>query len=220
MRENNIVVNRLSSIFYGTFKVFLTLNGIILLLSIYNMCGSSITGLRTNFWITCILIINFWVMMVFFFLLSLCFKFIFLLIEQNHEGENRSLLNSILLFPLIGDDEEILQTILQESTNTEQASRASPTSDKLISINLKWGFCMETKAVVENDDNKCLICTNNLSHNFPEFQGCVSLQCNCDTIFHKKCILEWFHFNETDTDTPVVTCPSCRHAFTLLENMQ
>lgn len=219
MRQSNVLISRLSTLFYNIFKIFLFLNGIMLILSIYNICGSSSYLFRSNFWITCILVINFWVLMSIFFLLSICYKLLLGLFDQLiDDGDNQTFIHSLMLFPLMGDENDLIQAVLHESANTEQPSRSSPTSDKIIKIDLKWGFCMKLVTLTSSeltDDNKCLICANALTHTFPDFQGCVRLECNCNTIFHRKCILEWFHFNENEDDNrSIVTCPSCRHAFT------
>lgn len=217
MQQNTILIRRLSSLFYNVLKTFIFLNGMMIAMAVYNIFTSNIGSLRTSFWIFCMITINFWVMIMFFFLVSACIK-ICILVVASLSQDNTELLGQ--LFPLsipIGQDEDELETVLNESLNTSPPSRTSPTLDKLLKAELKWGFSMKPETTPYSNDEKCLICANNLDYNFPGIVGCVSLSCSCDTIFHKKCLLEWFHFNETertDTEPSMVTCPSCRHAFT------
>lgn len=220
-----IVIRKFSLLFTGIFRTFIFLNGAILLIGVYNLYTSDDKCIRTNFWFICMLTINFWVMMLIFFMVSLCFK-ICILISQwpnvREIMEGNAWIQSLLLFPLTDtwsddrDYEEMIAMAMNESMNDDQQARSPPTLDKLLGTELKWGFCIVLKDDIQST-NECIICAHKLSHIYPNFEGCVTLSCPCNDVFHKKCVLEWFHFNETegtDTEPARVTCPSCRHAFT------
>jgi hypothetical protein len=219
------VIRKISILFTSIYRTFVFLNGVILMIGVYNLYTSDDKCFRTNFWFICMLTVNFWVMLLIFFMVSLCFKLCIMVAQwpsSREVLEGNAWIQSLLLFPLtdaLHDDqdyEDIMAMAMQESMSNDQPSRSPPTLDKLLATELKWGFCMSTKENIQ-PTNECIICAHELSHTYPNFGGCVKLSCPCNDVFHKKCVLEWFHFNETDgTDTEParVTCPSCRHAFT------
>lgn len=217
-----LVVARISQLFLSFFKLFLFLNGGMLFLAVYNMYHST-ENPRFMFCNLCMLTMNFWMMMLLFFMVVLCLKVCLIMNYTPEALQNNSWLQHIILFPFVENggimvgDEEMMQMAMQESMNADANTRSPPTLDKLLSTDLKWGFCMNP---IQDPDLslECLICSNKLEHTFPNIAGCVKLSCTCGTSFHRKCVLEWFHFNEieaTDTEPSRVTCPSCRHAFTL-----
>jgi len=45
----------------------------------------------------------------------------------------------------------------------------------------------------------CIICSNEITNHF------ITLNCNCNYIYHNNCIQEWFQNN--------LSCPTCRKEF-------
>lgn len=219
----NLMVKKLALIFYTIFKVFLILNMILLGLSLYIMLISK-SGIGTFLFI--VFFVNFWVMMIFFCLLSMYIKLFICMIHEdifNTLDDEHSWLFSVIFFPLISEEDEndFIQTITQQSfeENLEQPTQP-PNTDRLQELETKWNSIW--KEIAPPDDKKddpCLICANPYTHQYPSHQGCIELTCSCATLFHKKCVLEWFHFNQkedqTDETKLIVSCPSCRHVFTI-----
>ena len=219
----NLMVKKLALIFYIIFKVFLILNMILLGLSLYIMLVSK-SGIGTFLFI--IFFVNFWVMMIFFCLLSMFIKLFICMIHEdilNTLDDEHSWLFSVIFFPLISEEDEndFLQTITQQSfeENLEQPTQP-PTTDRLQELETKWNsIWKDTPPPDDKKDDPCLICANPYTHQYPSHQGCIELTCACATLFHKKCVLEWFHFNQkqdqNDETQSIVSCPSCRHVFTI-----
>lgn len=219
----NLMVKKLALIFYIIFKVFLILNMILLGLSLYIMLVSK-SGIGTFLFI--IFFVNFWVMMIFFCLLSMFIKLFICMIHEdilNTLDDEHSWLFSVIFFPLISEEDEndFIQTIAHQSfeENLEQSTQP-PTTDRLQELETKWNsIWKDTSPPDDKKDDPCLICANPYTHQYPSHQGCIELTCACATLFHKKCVLEWFHFNQkqdqNDDTQSIVSCPSCRHVFTI-----
>lgn len=223
------MVNKISIIFYNVFKTFIMIECIMMGVSILNIVRSEGTEFRSYFWVFCVLLLNFWIMMIFFFLLSMCMKICLFITTRSSLDvtEENTLLQSMLLFPLFSFDyrseEELIEAVMNESMNPTETipPRNPPTLDKLLKTELDWGFCARPVIPIttQQKEEKCLICLHDMTHGFPSISGVVSLSCMCSTLFHKKCLLEWFYFNEkqaSDTEPAQVSCPSCRHVFTLV----
>jgi len=221
------MVRKISMVFYSVFKTFIMIEGIMVGVSILNIVRSNGTEFRTYFWVFCVLLLNFWIMMIFFFLLSMCMKICLFVVTRSSLDvvEENSLLQSMLLLPLFSfeytSEEEIIEAVMNESMHQTETTRPRnpPTLDKLLKIELDWGFCARTVVPIttQQKEEKCLICLHDMTHVYANVPGVVSPTCQCSTLFHKKCLLEWFYFNEqeaTDTESSQVTCPSCRHVFT------
>jgi hypothetical protein len=140
----------------------------------------------------------------------------------NALDDEHSWLFSVIFFPLISEEDEgdFIQAITRESfEETQEQPIQSPTAVHLQELETKWNAIW--KDITLPDDKKeetCIICANPYTHQYPSHQGCVELTCSCATFFHKKCVLEWFHFNQkqdqNDENKSIVSCPSCRHVFT------
>lgn len=224
MRQNvaiNLMVKKLSIIFYCIFKVFMFLNMGLLGLSLYVMLVS-----RSNIgtFLFVIFFINFWIMMVFFCLLSMCIKLFICMVHEdllNTLDDGYSWMSAVIFFPLISeeDEQDFVQMISLQSLQEDQEQNTQPpTTEHLSGLESKWKTVWkEIKVPDEKKEEQCLICSNPYTHEFPYHKGCIELTCSCATLFHKKCVLEWFHFNErqdqTDETKTVVSCPSCRHVF-------
>lgn len=217
-------VKRLGKIVSGGFKFFLLMNGIMILIAVYNVVQSKAETFRLSFWIFCILLLNFWMMLTFFFIVSMCVKMCMIIsIDPSALENSMSWIQTLVLFPLPSQDSEmdVISAVLRESMETSHPpSRPSPTLDKLLRMDLRWGSVLRVLSLEEYEEieEKCLICLQGMTHLFPNMPGVASLTCSCATLFHKKCVLEWFYFNEkeaTDTEPAVATCPACRHAFTI-----
>jgi hypothetical protein len=172
-----------------------------------------------------IFFINFWIMMIFFCLLSMFIKLFICMVNQdllNALDSEYSWIFSVIFFPLISeeDEEEFVQLISQQSFETdEQDNTQPPTTEDLTEHETRWQKIWKDAQIPnEKKEEACLICANLYSHEYPSHKGCVELTCSCATLFHKKCVLEWFHFNQrqdqTDETKHIVSCPSCRHVFT------
>jgi hypothetical protein len=224
--EEETMVRRISVMFHGIFRTFVTIQGIMMGISVLNIIRSEGKDIRTNFWLFCILLMNFWIMMVFFMLLSMCMKICIHLVT--HSG-SLELLEGMMMFPMFmftysgeESEEEMMDAAVNESMNTPPAPpRNSPTLDKLLMMEVRWGSYAPTIQPTDaQKEEKCLICMHEISFSYPLTSGVVEPSCMCATLFHKKCLLEWFYFNEkeaTTTDPAQVTCPSCRHVFTYVE---
>ena len=226
MQQNvaiNIMVKKLALIFYCVFKVFLILNMILLGLAMYIMLVSK-SGIGTFLFI--IFFVNFWIMMIVFCLLSIYIKLFICMIHEdllNTLDEEHSWIISVIFFPLLSEEDEgdFLQTVYQQSFEENQEQNTPPpTTDRLAALDTKWHSIW--REVIPPEDKKeeaCLICANPYTHVYPSHKGCVELVCSCATLFHKKCVLEWFHFNQkqdqSDETQSIVSCPSCRHVFIL-----
>lgn len=219
----NLMVKKLALIFYCVFKVFLFLNMILLGLSLYIMLISK-SGIGTFLFI--VFFVNFWVMMIFFCLLSMYIKLFICMIHEdivNTLDDEHSWLFSVIFFPLISEEDEndFIETITQQSFEENQEQNTQPpTTDRLQELETKWNsIWKDTAPPDDKKEDPCLICANPYTHQYPSHQGCVELTCSCTTLFHKKCVLEWFHFNQkqdqNDETKLIVSCPSCRHVFTI-----
>lgn len=213
------VLKKLSSIFYCVFKIFMILNSILLGLSIYIMLMAR-NGIGTFFFI--VFFINFWIMMIFFWLLSMFVKLFLCMTHDdvlNLSDDHQAWLYSIIFFPLINEEneEDFLLYVSQQSFQQDQTERTvqTPTTEHLDKMESSWKQTFEEMSSVP-DTETCLICSHFYTHSYPTHQGCVKVSC-CSTLLHKKCLLEWFHFNErsdqTDEEKKVISCPSCRHVF-------
>lgn len=220
MENSALVVARISQLFMSLFRLFLFLNGGMLMFAVCSLFQAK-ENWRVMFFNLCMVTLNFWMMLLLFFMVSICLKVCLVMHYSPESLENSSWLQQILFFPfadsvLMVDEEDAVQMAMDASMQEESNRRTPPTLDKLLGTDLKWGYCM-TPVISPDASQECLICSNKMDHVFPNIAGCVRLSCTCGTIFHRKCVLEWFHFNETDaTDTEPsrVTCPSCRHVFT------
>lgn len=218
---HQIMIHKITKMIYNLFRVFIGINLVMIVFAIFNVIQSNQTTFRSNFWFFCILLMNFWIMMIFFFLLSISIKFsVVMSVDPSTLEENMGWIQTMIVFPLVpAYDDEILAMVMEESVNTPPPSRTTPAADRLLKMEVKWGdtFRMCEELSEEQKKEKCLICLQDMDHIFPTMVGVSVLTCNCDTMFHKKCILEWFHFNEKDatsSDPSTVSCPSCRHVFT------
>lgn len=219
-----IMVKKLSIIFYCIFKVFMILNMILLGLSMYIMIVSK-SGIGTFLFI--VFFVNFWIMMIFFCLLSMYIKLFICMVNEdllNSLDTENSWIFSVIFFPLVSeeDEEEFVQLLSQQSfeTDNQEQNTQPPTTERLIELETKWKTIWKDVQIPdEKKDETCLICANSYTHEYPSHKGCVELVCSCSTLFHKKCVLEWFHFNQkqdqNDETKSIVSCPSCRHVFKL-----
>ena len=216
----DIVVKKLAIIFYCVFKVFLLLNTILLAFSLYTMI------LYRNIVFVAIFLLfftNFWVMMVFFFLLSMYIKLFLCMIQEEfsfHDRINESWLLSIIFFPLVSEEQEedFLQYVSQQSFDEQQERIVNPpTTTDMEGVETRWKQVVKEVGIDRVEDKKqepCLICANPYEFEYPCCKGWIELEC-CPVIYHKKCVLEWFHFNQKQNheDKWTVSCPSCRHLF-------
>ena len=228
--EMMLAMQKIGKLVSSIFKVFLAINLVMIVVSIVNVVGASSDGFRTNFLFFCIIVINFWIMMIFFFLMTLCMKFsvIHTLSTTADPVPHERFLSWIMTFSVFPMTEtttegDVLNIVLNESfqmTSQEQHStrREPPTLEKLLHADLKWGSVMTPCVPTEEQaDDPCLICLHTMDHMISNLPGVVVLSCQCQTRFHKKCVLEWFYFSEketNDTHERTTTCPSCRHVFT------
>lgn len=210
-----LVIKRLSVLFYSIFKVFLILNLILLALSLYNIK----TDHGSNF-LFVMFLMNFWIMMLIFSILSMYIKLFLCVLHQDMVGDNS--LYSIIFFPLVSeeDEDEFIRLISQQSFEEDQPPSSSPTAtqpptiDRLNELETRWKHVWNTHPPVLSTE--CLICSHPQHFEHPTHKGCVRINC-CPSVLHKKCILEWFHFCEKtdqhDETKYMVSCPSCRHIF-------
>lgn len=227
----NMLVKKMSLIFFVIFKVFMILNMVLLGITIYLMVMAS-SGVGVFLFV--VFLLNFIIMLIFFNFISICVKLFICMsmaltnnsIYQSMQEEENSWVFSVMFFPLVteADEEEFMALIQQQSFdqgNEEQQNIQPPSTERLDSLENKWGFVMTSKEApqpqTEDNQELCIICSNEYVYNYPTHRGCVELSCGCSVIFHKKCVLEWFHFNEKknpDDDTKVnVSCPNCRKIF-------
>lgn len=213
-----VVVKKLALIFYCVFKVFLILNMILLGFSLYAtivfrnaICAAIFLLFFTNFWI----------MMVFFFLLSMYIKLFLCMMQEDFPFNNdpqSTWLFSIIFFPLVSEEneEDFLEYVSQQSFEEQERTVSQPTTEDLENVENKWKHVMKhvAEVVEEKKQEPCLICANAYAFEFPCFKGWVELEC-CPIVHHKKCVLEWFHFNQKQDENNewIVSCPSCRHLF-------
>lgn len=206
-----LVVKKLSMIFYCIFKVFLIMNMILLGVVAYT---SKSTFLFFIFFM------NYWIMMIMFCLLSMYIKLFICITHMENISDDQSWIYSVIFFPLMGEEseEDIIQFISQNSfENSQEQHTQPPTTENLDTLATRWSNVIKNTVVsTEMGEELCLICANPYHHEYPTHKGCVGLGC-CPAIFHKKCVLEWFHFNEkqdqSNPDKTLVSCPSCRHLF-------
>jgi len=228
--EEETMVRKISVMFHGIFRTFITIQGIMMGISMFNILRSEAKEIRMNFWVFCILFMNFWIMMIFFMLLSICMK---ICIHVATQSGSLDLLEGVMMFPMFmfssydGEEteEEMVETVMNASMNASTTPpRNPPTLDKLLMMEVRWGsYAPTVQPTEEQKEETCLICLHEISFSYPTTSGVVEPSCRCATLFHKKCLLEWFYFNEKDattTDPAQVTCPSCRHVFTNVESPQ
>jgi hypothetical protein len=220
MQQNavlSLMVKKLSVIFYSIFKIFLVLNILLLGSTLYFSRSTGGTFLFLVFFL------NYWIMMMVFCLLSMYIKLFLCMTQVDSLGEDPSWVYSVIFFPLMTEEneEDFLQFVAQQSMDQDsQTTTQPPTTEELAHLEARWKTVMTDQEVAETlAPEPCLICSNPYSHEYPSQKGCVVLDC-CPTLFHKKCVLEWFHFNghpdQTDTDKSLVSCPSCRHVFSVV----
>ena len=161
--------------------------------------------------------------MVFFCLLSMHFKLFICMLNENLLSaldDGQSWIYSVIFFPLATeeDEEDFIRMISEQSLqNDNQNNTQPPTTENLDGLEEKWSsIWKEVDVPDEKKEEQCLICANPYTHEYPSHKGCIELACSCATMFHKKCVLEWFHFNQrqNNIDRTIVSCPSCRHVFT------
>lgn len=217
---HQVMIHKITKMFYNLFRIFVGINFIMIICAIFNVIQSNQMTFRSNFWFFCILLMNFWIMMIFFLIASMSIKFsVIMSIDPTTLEDNMGWIQTMIVFPIVpAYDDEVMEMVMEESINTPPPSRTTPATDRLLSMEVKWGdaFRMHEELSEEQKKEKCLICLQDMDHVFPTATGVSVLTCNCDTMFHKKCILEWFHFNEKDatsSDPSTVSCPSCRHVF-------
>lgn len=135
--------------------------------------------------------------------------------------ENQSWIFSVIFFPLVSEENEddFIQLVSQQSFENEERTVQAPNTERLNEMETTWKTIWKEKSIPEEKkQDPCLICANAYSHDYPSHQGCIELEC-CSILLHKKCVLEWFHFNEKqdqqDTSKKIVSCPSCRYVFTI-----
>lgn len=109
---------------------------------------------------------------------------------------------------LTGEEEPEEDLVAHLSLMEDENSRLPATPDQMLLIEMKWGSFLH----IQNntvDLDKCVICLQNLETEV------VGLGCQCNNYFHRKCVLEWFYFNEKELEggAHCVSCPSCRHEF-------
>jgi hypothetical protein len=224
MQEQNTIIQRLLSLFQGILRVFLFLNGIMVGIAMINIFQSPGSHFRIYFWMFFFIILQFWTMTLLYFFISVSIRVSLYIISSSINGDNPlELVQTIFAFPLRQDGEEdiVFQMITNESLHDTSPRRVAPTMDRLLKMELDWGshILSVDQSTYAQSEEKCLICLHDMNHLFPRIPGVIQLSCACNTLFHKKCILEWFHFNAKEseqTDAYQVTCPSCRHVF--LEN--
>lgn len=221
-QQNNValhlIVKKLSLIFYCVFKVFMFLNIFLLGLTLYVMLISK-SGIGIFLFI--IFFINFWIMLIFFCLLSMYIKLFICMIHDDllSLDENQSWIFSVIFFPLVSEENEddFIQLVSQQSFENEERNVQAPNGERLNELETTWKTIWKELSIPEEKQQEpCLICANAYSHEYPSHQGCIKLEC-CSILLHKKCVLEWFHFNEKqedDSSKKNVSCPSCRNLFT------
>jgi len=129
--------------------------------------------------------------------------------------------------------QQITDFLFQQTSSfsSSTSTRTPPTMEQLQHMEQCWTHTFETDSVpsssspsvnTEESITTCLICLQvdapSSAHLPSSMKTRLPLKCQCQQIFHKKCILEWFYFGERESETDrgryVVTCPSCRHVFT------
>lgn len=212
----SLIVKKLSLIFYCVFKVFMLLNMFLLGFILYMMFITH-SGIAYFFFI--IFCFNFGIMLIFFFLLSMYIKLFICMIHDDllTLDENQSWILSVIFFPLVTEESEddFLQFVTQQSFEQEEPNTPPPTTERMDQLETKWKSIWKDEIIPEEKKQEtCLICANLYTHEYPSHQGCIGLGC-CSVLHHKKCVLEWFHFNEKQEEEKwTVSCPSCRHVFT------
>ena len=129
-----------------------------------------------------------------------------------------------LSFMVRNTDEDILAVVdesLQLSSQSEiQRRRDPPNEEKLRQMETYWSSHFIAYSATQEDEEveNCMVCLQSNSVMVPPIRGSVSLTCQCGSVFHKKCILEWFYFvekhSQEEEEMMIVTCPNCRHVFT------
>lgn len=202
-------LKKVSQIFLGIVKCFVGFNFFMLGFAIYNMIQSPDKMFRTHFWLFLLFLGNFWLMLFFLLVLSLCMKICMLSYEPNLQDIPRlwPLLHSFLTGEEESEEDIIAHLTLMES---EEDNRSPPTNDQLLNLEVKWmTFLIPFEGEIPVENDKCIICLQSLENNV------IRLGCDCRNLFHKKCVLEWFYFNEKEEEggKKKVSCPSCRHFF-------
>ena len=145
MRHNiavSLMVKKLSVIFYCIFKIFMILNMILIGLSLYIMLISK-SGVGTFLFI--VFFINFWIMLIFFCLLSMYIKLFICMINEdvlNSLDDEHSWIFSVIFFPLISEENEsdFMNLIFQQSFEEENTPSTTqpPTTENLSALETKW----------------------------------------------------------------------------------
>lgn len=222
-----MLVRKMATVFSNVYNGFIIVNMILFCVSVLNVLQSDGKTFRMHFWFFCVMSVYFWMILILFLLLSICMRMVLYLLSHMPTSDQNSeqLMESILAFPFMMDltlsEEELIDAVANESLMSPPTAvvRTPPTLDKLLRVEIRWGIVLRTvsaERLVETED-KCLICLQDMRHVFPMMPGVVMLMCSCETMYHKKCIIEWFYFNENEasgTEPALITCPSCRHAFT------
>ena len=131
-----------------------------------------------------------------------------------------------LSFMVRHNDEEVLAVIdesLHLSNSFSSRRRDPPNEEKLRETERLWSDAFSNPISNSNhniSEDECMIClqpSSTIVRPIEGIEGITTLQCSCSSLFHKKCILEWFYFVEKPSEENegqfVVTCPSCRHVF-------
>ena len=208
MENSSRNLKKVSQVFLVVLKGFLFFNTFMFGFALYNLSHSPPEMFKTNFWLFLLFLGNFWVLMFLLLLVSFCMKICMLAFEPNLDDVPR-------LLPLIqafmsGEEEDSDEELVAHISLMETDDNRPPaTNDQLLNLEVKWGefFCPIEERLPETE--KCVICLQKLE------TGVICLACNCRNYFHKKCMIEWFHFNEKEEEGSkfVVSCPSCRHQF-------
>lgn len=207
----NRSLKKVSQIFFVIIRCYIWFNFLMMGFALYNTINSPTQMFRTHFWLFLLFMGNFWIILFFFFVLSICMKICVITYEPTFQDIPR-------IFPLIheflfGEEDNIdLVAHISLYESNEEENRPPPTPDEILKMEVRWGSVLNPTDEIPTEE-KCVICLQD----FQETNPCFSLGCGCSSgLVHKHCILEWFHFNERqDHDTQLfkVSCPSCRFLF-------
>lgn len=203
-------VRKISQIFFLIIRCYIWFNFFMMGFALYNMIHSPLHMAKTHFWLFLLFLGNFWIILFFFFILSICMKICIIHYEPNIQDIPR-------LFPLLneflwGEEEEdsidlIANISLYESSSQE--NRRPPSSMDYQNMESKWGSILRPQSTIPEEE-RCLICLQD----YQDPASCYILACGCNSSAHKKCFLEWFYFSEREDQEFRVSCPSCRFVFT------
>jgi len=207
------------------FHTFLSFQIAVLLIHRFMRCSASF---RITFllFISTLLLFGIFVILASIVLVGLRLSRALMFVSQEAINTNQA---SVLMVPLsqtlFGDDDQALARILQDSFGMTQSSSSSQPRDPPNTERLQQLFQVWTSSVISvsppfNGNGNCMICLQSLTQDpvNDSLTGNVRMNCSCQTTFHKKCLMEWLHFNERVSEqTPslyLTTCPACRHVFT------